>query len=145
MMTYDDERGQVLMFGGAGQDRSYGDLWALGDSGWSKLSETGPPERDAGVFVYDSTRKRAVLYGGRNSTGELHDTWEWDGTRWHEVADSGPTASVHAAASSSMTLWIVCASHSPSSRTISPSARKRTRCATAAARASCVTITIVCP
>ena len=51
----------------------------------------------------------------------------------------------HAAASSSMTLWIVCGSHSPSSRTISPSARKSTRCATAAARASWVTITIVWP
>jgi hypothetical protein len=68
-MTYDDERGHILMFGGAGPDRSFGDLWALGDSGWSRLSETGPPERDAGVFVYDSTRKRvsATLGLGRKT------------------------------------------------------------------------------
>src|SRR4029079_18106489 len=51
----------------------------------------------------------------------------------------------HAAASSSITAWIVCGSHSPSSRTMLPSPRKRTRWATAAARASCVTMTIVCP
>ncbi len=48
-------------------------------------------------------------------------------------------------ATSSITVRISCWSHSPSSRTISPSARKSTRCATAAARASCVTMTMVCP
>jgi hypothetical protein len=98
MMTFDLDRGRVLMFGGAGPDRSYGDLWAFEGKRWLKLSDDGPPERDSGVFVYDAIRKRSVLYGGRNSTGELHDTWEWDGERWHAAADRGPTASVHGAA-----------------------------------------------
>ena len=95
MMTFDDRRGQILLFGGAGRAQSYGDLWAFDDAGWHRLSSEGPPERDSGVFVYDSVRDRSVLYGGRNATGELHDTWEWDGSRWHAMASTGPGASVH--------------------------------------------------
>lgn len=98
MMTFDDRRGQILLFGGAGRAQSYGDLWAFDDAGWHRLSSEGPPERDSGVFVYDSVRDRSVLYGGRNATGELHDTWEWDGSRWHAMASTGPGASVHGAA-----------------------------------------------
>ena len=28
MMTYDDDRGRVLLFGGAGQDDTFGDFWS---------------------------------------------------------------------------------------------------------------------
>ncbi len=59
-----------------------------------------------------------------------------------ETAESDPD---HPAATSSMTERISCWLPSASSRTNSPSARKSTRCATAAARASWVTITIVWP
>ena len=65
MMTYDDHGGRVLLFGGAGQDATFGDFWSLDAHGWTRLSESGgPPARNSGVLVFDSRRKRAVLFGG---------------------------------------------------------------------------------
>lgn len=98
MMTYDTDHHRVLMFGGAGPDGSYGDLWAFDVKGWTRLSESGPGDRNSGVFVYDSIRKRAVLYGGRVHDTLVTATWEWDGTTWQQMATEGPTQSVHGAA-----------------------------------------------
>lgn len=75
MMTYDESNKRVLLFGGAGQEASYGDLWAFDGHGWTLLSETGPAPRNSGVLVYDARRKRTVLYGGRDRNGPLLDTW----------------------------------------------------------------------
>src|SRR5437016_4439203 len=76
MMTFDESRTQTLLFGGSGQNESYGDLWAWDGRDWHLLSETGPPPRNSGVLVYDSRRNRTVLFGGRGKDGELSDTWD---------------------------------------------------------------------
>ena len=88
MMTFDGQR--VLMFGGAGTDGSYGDLWAFDARGWSQLPQSGPGERNSGVFAYDSIRKRAVLYGGRVHDTLVTATWEWDGAAWHRIGHGRP-------------------------------------------------------
>jgi len=99
MMTYDDDRGRVLLFGGAGQEETFGDFWSLDAHGWTRLSESGgPPARNSGVLVFDSRRKRAVLFGGRGGAEPLRDTWEWDGTRWMSVATNGPAPGIHTVA-----------------------------------------------
>lgn len=98
MMTYDEGNRAVLLFGGAGQNVSYGDLWALSSTGWKLLSESGPAPRDSGVLVYDTRRKRTVLYGGRGQGGALMDTWEWDGKSWQMMAKDGPAPGIHTAA-----------------------------------------------
>ncbi len=82
MMTYDEGSKRVLLFGRAGQNASYGDLWAWDGRGWTLLSATGPAPRDSGVFVYDAWRKRTVLYEGRDRNSPLWDTLEWDGKQW---------------------------------------------------------------
>ena len=98
MMTYDESRRQILLFGGAGQEGRHGDLWALDSGGWRLLSPSGPSPRDSGILVYDSRRKRTVLFGGRGEQGTCLDTWEWDGSRWHSVANNSPAPSVHSVA-----------------------------------------------
>lgn len=99
MMTYDDHGGRVLLFGGAGQDATFGDFWSLDAHGWTRLSESGgPPARNSGVLVFDSRRKRAVLFGGRGGDQPLRDTWEWDGARWTSVATGGPAPGIHTVA-----------------------------------------------
>lgn len=102
MMAYDEANRRVLVFGGMGQGKAYGDLWSWDGRAWTLLSDSGPSPRDAGVLVYDSRRKRAVLFGGRghkeNQIVMLKDTWEWDGTRWHLVNNDGPAPHLHSAA-----------------------------------------------
>ena len=98
MMTYDEGNRRVLLFGGAGQNGSYGDLWAWNGARWTLLAETGPTARNSGVMVYDARRKRTVLYGGRDAKGALLDTWEWDGKRWKFVGQQGPAPGIHTAA-----------------------------------------------
>jgi hypothetical protein len=97
MMTYDESNQQMLLFGGAGENASYGDLWTWDGRIWWRLSETGPQPRNSGILVYDSRRKRTVLFGGRGET-EFSDTWEWDGSRWHLADRQGPTPRLHSAA-----------------------------------------------
>lgn len=98
MMTYDEGSKRVLLFGGAGQNASYGDLWEWDGKNWKLLSETGPAPRNSGVLVYDARRKRTVLYGGRGGSSALLDTWEWDGARWHLMDQQGPSPGIHTAA-----------------------------------------------
>jgi hypothetical protein len=85
-----------------------------------------------GIRLGEEGRERAVDRVREDVGAADHRDAEDDrdaGQRRAELAPREATQSDpdHAAASSSMTSWIVCASHSPSSRTISPSARKRTR------------------
>src|SRR6476659_9805928 len=74
---------------------------------------------------------------------------EDDGERREDGAQLAPeefleSESGHALSSCSISSTISCAERSFDSRTMSPSAMNRMRSAIAAARASCVTITIVC-
>ena len=66
----------MLPFGGAGQNSSYGDLWAFDQRDWRKLSEAGPTPSDAGERLET-------------------DTWEWDGAKWKQVATEGPGGRTH--------------------------------------------------
>lgn len=92
MMTYDEANRRVLIFGGTGQETSYGDLWSWDGRTWKLLSASGPSPRNSGVMVYDARRKRAVLFGGRVGKKEeiKGDTWEWNHKAWQHVADGSP-------------------------------------------------------
>ena len=76
-MTYDDERGVSLMFGGSNRQGRLNDLWGWDGLRWQLLSASGPSARDSAVLVFDSRRKKAILHGGRAADGLRDDTWEW--------------------------------------------------------------------
>ncbi|MES1222368.1 MAG: kelch repeat-containing protein, partial [Bacteroidota bacterium] len=96
-MTYDDERGRVLLFGGSHGDTILSDLWTWDGSKWKEITADGPPAINKGVFVYDASRKTNVLFGGANNEDKnVGDTWEWDGRNWKQLKVKGPEARVHA-------------------------------------------------
>ena len=98
-MTYDSQRGRVLLFGGRlestelrGRFGLAGDTWAWKNGEWQQI-DTGaaPPARYYADMTYDRARDRVLLFGGYHYGADgktletLHDTWEFDGETWTEV------------------------------------------------------------
>ncbi len=77
-MSFDPERGSIVLFGG--NDGAYeNDTWMWdGDARkWTHMAGTIPPGRSLAALVYDSGRKKHVLFGGQGAAGyPLEDTWE---------------------------------------------------------------------
>ena len=96
----DDERGNVLLFGGIPENRSDRwptDTWRLETGGWRQVATEGPSGRARTALVYDSRRRQVVLFGGvgeepapRAPQPFYGDTWIWEGERWRKAAGEGP-------------------------------------------------------
>jgi len=96
LMAYDATNKQILLFGGANNERLFKDLWCLKNSKWKKLSDDGPPGCIKSAFAYDVERKCAVLFGGAGDENKpLDETWEWDGVNWKKINIVGPPGRLH--------------------------------------------------
>ncbi|MBK8268137.1 MAG: hypothetical protein IPK83_07440 [Planctomycetes bacterium] len=78
-MTYDADRGVVLLFGGnaSGGGSSYrNDVWQFDGAAWTELDlAQRPPGSMWSALAYDTVRGRAVMFGG-GTTGSRHaETW----------------------------------------------------------------------
>jgi hypothetical protein len=88
-MTYDDEKGSVVLFGGFRQaDRP----WQWDGTSWMKSSPADPeldgepPKLSEHAMAFDQERGVAVVFGGEVSDYSYsNQTWEWNGG-----ASSGP-------------------------------------------------------
>ena len=95
--TYDSDRHQVVIFGGATANERTAALWAWDGTAWRCVVPDGPPPRTDAVLAYDARRHVLVLYGGRAGREPLRDTWELSGTGWVKRDDAGPTPEPHPA------------------------------------------------
>lgn len=99
-MTYDAERGKVVLFGGNGSSgpsdsEAYlkavlDDTWTWDGSAWAREAGAGPTRRDHHAMAYDNSRREVVLFGGWDGRF-LADLWEWDGA-WKRIEAPGPSA-----------------------------------------------------
>lgn len=89
-MVYDPIRGELVLFGGATLDATYGDTWICRQGVWEKREVAGPSPRSRHAMAFDPSSGRTVLFGGANPTN-LGDTWEWDGTSWTQIPVTGPS------------------------------------------------------
>ncbi len=99
-LCYDEHRGDVILFGGAGLDRvPLGETWIWNGTSWREANATGPSPRVWPAMTYDPVRERVLLFGGRERNSErrtsMGDTWEWNGKRWRRVNTSGPPGRDH--------------------------------------------------
>ena len=94
--VYDEENGQMLLFGGCAS--GFGpcpldDLWSF-DLDTNQWTERGPAPKPAARqwygMAFDHTRSRLVLVGGLGGSS-LNDTWEYDtvADSWNQLAPSG--------------------------------------------------------
>lgn len=91
MMTYDEKRGVVVMFGGEDKSGKYmfSDTWIWDGTDWEGvLVDTYPQGRRGGQLFYDPARETVILTGGFYFSYEdqspimIDDMWEWNGKEW---------------------------------------------------------------
>jgi hypothetical protein len=90
-MAYDAATGNVVLFGGQGNQGTLNDTWTWDGSTWTKLVAPKPrPEpRSLAGMAYDAATGNVVLFGGLGSAGqEFGDTWTWDGSAWTKQASA---------------------------------------------------------
>ncbi len=103
-VTFHEQTGQLMIFGGQGQDNPLWDLWLYTDeAGWTEVgfSEDGWPESDcdpgsnarslrALSLVYQPALAKTVLLGGSDAAcvqfANSQETYLWDGTQWEKDA-----------------------------------------------------------
>jgi hypothetical protein len=89
-LVYHEARRLVLMTAGStpldgGQRfQFFNDLWALSDSGWTLLGESG--DRMSGIgLAYDQGRQRVVSFGGYVGRGSVGDLRALSGNQWEPL------------------------------------------------------------
>lgn len=103
-MAYDDQRERIVLFGGAGISKVYGETWEWENNNWVRVSTAGPAPRTFAAMTYDGARKQIVLFGGnrvlfgndKEQDTFLNDTWTWDGKEWKKIAITGPSGRAEA-------------------------------------------------
>lgn len=105
-MTYDSQRGMVLLFGGRidGSTLAPNTLFGYDGKKWQVLCAAptcgGPSARREHVLVHDSKRGETLLFGGISAANTLlGDLWVWNGTSWTQRCLGGTCASAPVARS----------------------------------------------
>ncbi|MCC7071643.1 MAG: hypothetical protein IT383_09985 [Deltaproteobacteria bacterium] len=105
-MTYDDNEGAVVLFGGSDDTISMAtceddgaclnDLWAWDGNDWYLLSDgtepNAPSIRTGPAMGFDPASGGLIVFGGRSDAGTFGDTYYWDGIWWLLSATSTPRA-----------------------------------------------------
>lgn len=99
-MAYDDERKNVVLFGGASYrgNNVSDETWTWDGRDWTLQNPpVRPPGRKNAAIAYDAHRKVVVMHGGRTTEAAaagsvLDDTWVWDGSTWEQMKVESPSA-----------------------------------------------------
>jgi len=97
-MTYDQNRGVSILFGGYDGVNFLSDTWEWNGNSWTKKNGNTPPARISAAMAYDSKRGVTLLTGGavivNNRSINFNDLWTWDGSTWQNITPPGkrPTA-----------------------------------------------------
>lgn len=96
-MTYDVDRGKVVLFGGFSSEKNamLNDTWEWDGKEWKEVP-IDPPKRPEARFlmpiVYDTLRKKVVMFGGGDLINYIgfDNTWEFDGQKWNKLNVNNP-------------------------------------------------------
>jgi hypothetical protein len=91
-MTYDSDRGRVVLFGGSGGPSA--ETWEWDGAVWRRV-QAPAPGRFNSAMAYDAGRKAVLRFGGWNGDTRGGDTWRYDGNHWEQLAARGPEPRNH--------------------------------------------------
>ncbi len=95
-MTYDPERGVVVMYGGFVGGFVGNEVWEYDGQTWTNrtppVGPNGPPDLTSPAFAYSAALHKCVLYGGINLNTGVATMYEWDGTAWTTFTGATPPA-----------------------------------------------------
>lgn len=92
-LAYDEQRHELILFGGWNGLSELNDTWVWRDGQWSRRTPAqSPPARRRHTMAYHPPSGQIVLFGGSAGT-LLGDTWVWNGETWTNLTTlSGPSA-----------------------------------------------------
>jgi hypothetical protein len=96
-MSYDNQRGRVVLFGGPVRNSGGGETWEWDGQGWRQIGSATTERRYNSVMAYDEQRQKILRFGGWNGAARVSETWEYDGATWQAVNAAGPEARNHTA------------------------------------------------
>jgi len=82
-MTFDQQRGKAVLFGGFNSSGALDDTWEFLGFSWSQVSTSSSPlARYNHSFTYSSRENGSVLIGGTSPEGTYSDVWKLSGDQW---------------------------------------------------------------
>lgn len=96
-LGFDSASGSVILFGGVGGSRIFGDTWTFSGGRWANRTgslATAPSSRWAASTAYDPIDRGLLLFGGMSPSGALlNDTWIFTQGSWRNLTSaSSPPA-----------------------------------------------------
>ncbi len=85
-MAYDNERHNVVLFGGVAGQVPLDDTWTWNGVAWSHRQglTANPSARQGAALAFDEANRQVILFGGLAASGQMNDTWAWDGSAWQQ-------------------------------------------------------------
>jgi hypothetical protein len=84
-MTFDDNHGQVVLFGG---DNPAPDTWLLQSDRWVQAHPAqSPPAMGDALMATDAATGMILLVGTDQALGGPVQTWSWNGATWSHLGD----------------------------------------------------------
>jgi hypothetical protein len=101
-MTFDEQRGEIVLFGGQSGERYFAETWTFSRGLWAKKTPANSPESAWTTIAYMPKKQRVVMVNGARASrlsGEdakaIRDTWTWDGADWTKLPAQLPIRAGH--------------------------------------------------
>ncbi|HEV2520593.1 MAG TPA: zinc ribbon domain-containing protein [Thermoplasmata archaeon] len=107
--VFDTGDGYLLMVGGYDAGAYYGDVWAYGPTGWSRLSTTGAPVAVYGAQItFDPSDAAVIMFSGVGANGPTYDTYAYAGNTWELIINpQAPISLVVVVVASLLVLFLI--------------------------------------
>jgi hypothetical protein len=85
-MTYNDNLGVVVMYGGYINDAASKEFWKFKDGAWQAIENPDGPPRLHSAIAYNTEKESMLMFGGFNDEVRTNELWEYANNKWTMIA-----------------------------------------------------------